>query len=134
MEPIAVNVRRKDQSGGPRDPANELERDLQQARILATLMDSQFELAGVKFGLDSIVGLVPVIGDTLALLAGTYPIHLARKHKLGKTVEMRMWANLAIDYFGGIVPLIGDAFDVAFKANLKNFELLERAAAKKAAR
>jgi hypothetical protein len=134
MEPIAVNVKRRDGSSAPRDPADELERDLQQAKILAILMDSQFELAGVKFGLDSIVGLVPIIGDTLALLAGAYPIHLARKHKLGRTLEMRMWANLAIDYFGGIVPLVGDAFDVAFKANLKNLELLERAVAKNAPR
>jgi hypothetical protein len=134
MEPIAVNVRRKAESGAPRETADELESDLQQARILATLMDSQFEFAGVKFGLDSLIGLVPVIGDTLAALVGTYPIYLARKYRLGRTLEMRMWANLAIDYFGGIVPVVGDAFDVAFKANLKNLALLERAVAKKTAR
>ena len=126
METIAVNVRRKTADG---DQRTELEADLKQARLLAKLLDSQFEVAGVRFGLDAIVGLLPVIGDTIAVLVGTYPIYLARKHKLGKTVEFRMMANLTIDYFGGLVPLLGDAFDVAFKANLKNLALLERAVA-----
>ena len=121
MGTIAVNVRRKQDT-------LDLEGDLQRARWLANLLDAEFSLAGVKFGLDAIVGLVPVVGDTIAFAAGLYPIFLARKHKLGKPVEVRMWTNLLIDYVGGLVPLVGDAFDVAFKANLKNVELLEKAA------
>jgi hypothetical protein len=69
-------------------------------------------------------------GDTVALLAGLYPIHVARKHKLGRDVEHRMIVNLAIDYFGGVIPLVGDLFDATFKANLKNVALLEKAARK----
>jgi len=121
MEAIHVDVRRK-------DDVLDFNADLQRAKILARLLDSEFSLAGVRFGLDAIVGLVPVVGDTVSFIAGIYPIHLARKHKLGRAVELRMWGNLIIDYFGGLVPIAGDAFDVAFKANLKNVELLEKAA------
>src|SRR5690348_18363190 len=99
METITVDVRRV---GTER--VLDLEADLAKARLLARLLDSQFSVAGVKFGLDAIVGLVPVVGDTITMLAGIYPIHLARKHGLGKRVEYRMLLNLAIDYFGGIIP------------------------------
>jgi len=121
MGTIAVNVRRT-------ADVSDIEGDLQRARRLANLLDAESSFAGVKFGLDAIVGLVPVVGDTITFAAGLYPIFLARKHKLGKRVEVRMWANLLIDYVGGLVPLVGDAFDVAFKANLMNVELLEKAA------
>jgi hypothetical protein len=110
------------------DAASLLEADLARARRLATLLDAQFSIAGIKFGFDAIIGLVPAAGDAIALLAGLYPIHVARKHDLGTEVERRMMLNLAIDYFGGIIPIVGDLFDVSFKANLKNVALLEKAA------
>ena len=84
MEAIHVDVRRK-------DDVLDFNADLQRAKILARLLDSEFSLAGVRFGLDAIVGLVPVVGDTVSFIAGIYPIHLARKHKLGRAVELRMW-------------------------------------------
>jgi hypothetical protein len=124
MATIAVQVQRHRDA----DTSFELEADLARARRLAKLLDAQFSIAGIKFGFDAIVGLVPAVGDTIALLAGLYPIHVARKHQLGRDVEHRMIVNLAIDYFGGIVPIIGDLFDVSFKANLKNVALLEKAA------
>jgi hypothetical protein len=125
METISVEARRVGTQ--PLD----LEADLAKARLLATLLDSQFNFLGIKFGLDALVGLIPLLGDTITTLAGVYPIHLARKHGLGKWVERKMMLNLAIDYFGGIVPVVGDFFDVAYKANLKNLALLEQAAGRK---
>jgi hypothetical protein len=127
MSTVAVHVQRRE----PRQVVLDLEADLQHARTLARLLDSEFEVAGIRFGLDAIAGLVPVIGDTLSLFAGMYPLYLARKHKLGKAVELKMLANLTIDYVGGLIPVAGDVFDVAFKANLKNLALLEKAAAKR---
>ena len=127
MEAIAVNVRRAGQS---ERVVESFATELARAKRLATLLDAQFEFAGIKFGMDAIIGLVPVIGDTIAFAAGLYPIHLMRKHKLSRATEMRMWLNLAIDYFGGLVPVVGDMFDVSWKANLKNVQLLEAAAAK----
>jgi hypothetical protein len=105
--------------------------ELEFARTLATLMDSQFQIGPVKFGVDAILGLIPVVGDTISVAAGVYPIHLARKYNLGRTVVARMWANLAVDFAGGLVPLVGDALDVWLKSNLKNLKLLEDAGRKR---
>ena len=107
---------------------DELEADLAKVRRVSTLLDAQFEILGRKVGCDAIVGLVPVVGDIAMAVVGAYPIYVARKHNLGKTVQARMAANLLVDWAVGEIPVLGDLFDVAFKANLKNADLLERAA------
>src|SRR2546421_11668516 len=100
MSTIAVKVHR-------RDERLDLEADLRTARFVATLLDAQFSIFGFKFGLDPLVGLIPVIGDTIMLLASVYPIHIAQKHGLSKSVIRRMKINIAIDYFIGLVPIVG---------------------------
>lgn len=110
----------------PEQPLD-IETDLARARQLAYLLDAQFSIAGFKFGMDALIGLIPVAGDTIALVAGLYPLYLARKHQLGRQVELRMLANLAIDYFGGMIPLVGDLFDATYRSNLKNLAVLEGA-------
>ena len=106
-----------------------LEADLLRARKIADLLDTKFEVAGVRFGLEAVLGLVPVVGDTIGALAGTYPIWIANRHKLGKGVQAKMAANLAVEWAGGLLPWVGDFFDVAYKANIRNYKLLEKAAA-----
>ena len=119
-----------DQAGyGP--SVSELDADLARARLLANLLDSQFNFMGVEFGLDAIVGLIPVVGDAVTSLAALYPVHLAQKHNLGKALQMRMAFNVLLDFAAGAVPVIGDLVDVAYKANLKNLKLLEKAAEKR---
>lgn len=103
----------------------DLQTDLRRAQQIARLLDSQFEVAGVKFGLEAFLGLIPVVGDTVGALAGLYPIWVANRHKLGKAVQAKMAANLALEWTGGLLPWVGDFFDVAFKANLRNVKLLE---------
>ena len=56
-----------------------------------------------------------------------YPVYVAQQHRVGLLTRARMIANVAVDWAVGLVPLVGDAFDVGFKANLKNLRLLERA-------
>jgi Domain of unknown function (DUF4112) len=113
-------------------PANtDLETDLQRARLLANWLDARFSIMGIRFGLEGIVGLIPVVGDTLGMLAGAYPIYVAHRHRLGRAVEAQMAANLLIEWGIGVVPFIGDAADIWFKANLRNLKLLERAADRK---
>jgi hypothetical protein len=119
---------------GPTMTTTDLDADMQRARQLATLLDAQFEVAGFKFGMDAIVGLVPGVGDVAMTLVGLYPLYLARKHGLGRWVTTRMGANLAIDFVVGSIPLLGDFFDAAFKANLKNLAILEQAVEAKRAR
>jgi hypothetical protein len=109
----------------------ELEQDIERARKLARLMDAQFNFAGVEFGLDAIVGLIPVAGDCITAAASLYPIYLARRHNLGRTVQLRMGFNVLVDLLPGLIPVVGDIIDVAYKANLKNLKLLERAAEKR---
>jgi hypothetical protein len=127
MSSISIHVPRVSQGVSELD----LEADLERVRKLARLLDAQFTIAGVKVGWDAIVGLVPVVGDLATALVGVYPIHVARKHGFGKALRARMAGNLLLDWAVGEIPMLGDLFDVAFKANLKNLALLERAAEKR---
>ena len=138
METVSVNVHRASQRPAA-EPANwvaagpaDLEADLRRARALAHWLDAKFEVMGVKFGGDALIGLLfPVVGDTLTALASTYLIYVARRHNLGSAVQTRMAVNITVDWLSGLVPAIGDAIDVMYKANLKNLKLLEAAAEKK---
>lgn len=123
-EPVAERVE-------VRPVDNALEADLARVRKLATLLDSQFEIAGIRFGWDSIIGLIPGAGDLITGGIALYPLYIARKHRLGTWTLMRMAANVGADALVGAVPVVGDAFDVVFKANKKNLALLEKAARKR---
>lgn len=101
---------------------------IEQLRKLAELMDGQFRIPGtdVEFGFDAIIGLVPVVGD---LVCGAFSLWLIREaQQLGvpKWLVAQMLWNVAVEVSVGAVPLIGDAFDVAWKANRKNIALLTR--------
>jgi hypothetical protein len=96
--------------------------------MLATWMDARFSVLGIRFGMDSIIGLVPGVGDALAAAISCYPLHVALKHQLGRGLMVRMGINIAIDLAVGIIPIAGDAVDVVYRVNLKNLALLEKAA------
>ena len=104
------------------------EERLRRLRQLATLMDSAWELpgTGIRVGLDSIVGLVPVVGDIATALFSLHIVNEARRMGASRYVLFRMMGNVALDATAGSVPLVGDMFDAAWKANLKNLDLLER--------
>ena len=97
-------------------------------RKLAVTMDSAFRLpiVGVRVGWDAILGLVPGVGDALALLPSAYIIKEA--HRLGAptSVLAQMGVNTGIDLAIGAVPLVGDLFDIGWKSKLRNVDLLER--------
>lgn len=103
-------------------------RDTSDIRWLADWLDTKFEIPGVKwrFGFDSIVGLIPGIGDLITTLLGGYIVY--RAHELGapKLLIARMLGNLAIDSVVGAVPIAGDMFDFAFKSHVRNVRLLLR--------
>jgi hypothetical protein len=91
-------------------------------------MDGAFVIPGtkVRVGLDAIIGLVPIAGDLIASLVSSYLIWEARQLGASRWVIGRMIANTTIDTLFGVVPIVGDAFDVLFRANLKNLALLRR--------
>lgn len=102
------------------------ENDLLKLEQLADLMDSRFTIPGtdIRIGLDPILGLIPGIGDTISLGVSAYIIGKARKSGIHPLLESRMWWNVFTDWLVGLVPIAGDLFDVAFKANRKNIALL----------
>lgn len=102
---------------------------LRSVRRLADLLDTAFVVPGtnIRFGLDAILGLVPVLGDTLTAGLGLLPVIAASKLGLGKGLAMRMLGNLFVDWLVGLIPVVDIFFDVAFKANIRNLKLLEEA-------
>lgn len=134
-QPVRVNVYRADGAGASGIPrVGDLAADIGRARQLADWLDTKYSVAGIRFGFDAIVGLVPVVGDLVGAAAGLFPVYVAQKHGLGKLVQLRMAGNLAVEWAVGSIPLVGDLFDVGFKANVRNVALLERAAARRAAK
>jgi hypothetical protein len=98
---------------------------------LANLLDEAFRIPGtnIRFGLDPIIGLIPGIGDLISGMASFIIIHAAWQRRLSKATVARMVANVAIDTLAGSLPLLGDAFDAAWKSNRKNVMLLQRESA-----
>jgi hypothetical protein len=98
------------------------------ARIdgLATLLDTAFILPGtnVRFGLDALIGLVPGIGDAITTAMSLYIVHEARQLGAPGHLIARMLGNVVLDGMVGAVPLVGDAFDVLWRANRRNMRLL----------
>ncbi len=78
-----------------------------------------------RFGFDSIIGLVPGVGDAVTTLLGAYIIVRARELGAPPHLQAAMVGNLLIDSLVGAVPLLGDAFDFAFRSNAKNVQLLK---------
>ena len=107
---------------------NSLSRADRIARIdaLATLMDTALVIPGtqVRFGLDALIGLVPGIGDAITTIISLFIVSEARALGAPPLLVARMIANVALDGLVGAVPLAGDAFDVAFRANRRNMALL----------
>jgi len=93
---------------------------------LARWMDSAFYVPGLdmRFGFDALLGLIPGFGDTVTSFISIYIMNAARRYGVPRVTLMRMAANIALDYVVGSVPLLGDVFDVYWKANLKNVALL----------
>ena len=101
---------------------------LKRLRRLAWLIDGAFKLPGTRFrfGLNSVVGLVPVGGDAVLGALSLYIIYEAAKLGVPRPQLARMLGNVALEVAGGSVPILGDVFDMALKANLRNLAIIER--------
>jgi hypothetical protein len=95
---------------------------------VARLMDSQFQLPGTRFrfGLDPLLGLIPVVGDLSSTLVSVALMLTMLRHGASGAVVVRMALNILIDTVIGGIPLIGNIFDFAYKSNERNVALLRR--------
>ena len=100
--------------------------NLQNLDSLAKLMDAQFSIPGtsIRFGLDALIGLVPGIGDFSSFLVSGYMLSVLAKNGASGFVLARMVWNIVLDALVGSIPVLGDIFDVAFKANQRNLQLM----------
>ncbi|CAM3743613.1 DUF4112 domain-containing protein [Litorimonas haliclonae] len=105
---------------------DEQEKIVQHIESLAALMDSQFKLPGtsINLGLDSIVGLIPGVGDTASLGVSGYIFMQAARLNPPKRKMFRMGFNIFLDWLIGLIPIIGDIFDVGWKANNRNAKMM----------
>ena len=96
--------------------------------LLAHILDDWFRIPGtsIRFGVDGIVGLIPGLGDILTGLASCIIVIAAWFRGVPYVALLRMVVNLAIDVLIGAIPFLGDAFDIAWKANRRNYALMMR--------
>lgn len=111
----------------PEAPERGPEARLARLRATVRLLDDAVELplVGWKVGLDPLLGLVPGGGDVVAAAASAWIVVEAARLGASGSVVVRMLGNVAVDAVGGAIPLVGDLFDVAFRANRRNLDLLE---------
>jgi C4-dicarboxylate transporter len=124
-----------------RDPADrsdpedvDTQREIDRLETLAHVLDDVFRVPGtrIRFGLDGVIGLIPGVGDAATGALAAYLALRARQLGLPASVAVRMAANVGLDLAAGSIPVAGDLFDIAFKANRRNIELLKRELANRA--
>lgn len=101
-------------------------RDVKHLRRLARLLDSSIPLpGGFRIGLDGILGLIPGVGDALGASLSTYIVVQAARLGASPTQLLRMMMNILLETLMGTIPVLGDLFDFAWKANERNMALLD---------
>jgi hypothetical protein len=99
----------------------------QRIEAMERLLEGVFHVPGVgRVGLDSVIGLVPVVGDLVAAALGSYIVWEARNLGLPKWKLWRMAGNVAFDTALGAVPFAGDVCDVLFRSNTRNLKIVKR--------
>jgi hypothetical protein len=111
------------------NPFGNLTREQRLARLdaLAKLLDVAFIVPGTNFryGIDGLIGLIPVVGDIITTAIALWVVREARALGAPWHITARMLANVAVDGVVGLVPVAGDAFDVMFRANVRNVRMLK---------
>ena len=112
------------------NPFADLTREQRLARLdaLAKLLDVAFIVPGtnIRYGIDGLIGLIPVVGDIITTAISLWLVREARALGAPWHITARMLGNVAVDGVVGLVPLAGDAFDVMFRANVRNVRMLKR--------
>ena len=101
---------------------------LAQLERLADLLDSRWRIPGlgIPIGIDGIASIFPVVGDSATGVVSAYLVYQASRMGVPKNVLMRMAANTGVDWVVGSITVLGTLFDIGFKANSSNVNLLRR--------
>lgn len=112
------------------NPFGNLSREQRMARLeaVAKLLDVAFLVPGtnIRYGIDGLIGLIPVVGDIIATALSLWVVREARALGAPWHITARMLGNVAVQGTIGAIPVAGDAFDVLFRANMRNARLLRR--------
>jgi hypothetical protein len=105
-----------------------LEERLVRLKQLTENLDESFTIPGtnVKFGIDALIGLIPGGGDIIGGLFSLYILRTAIKMKLPKKAVLSIIFNITLDTTIGIVPIVGDIFDIFWKSNKRNMRIIEK--------
>ncbi len=105
-----------------------MQKSLDRLRGIATVLDDAVRVPGtnIRFGLDALLGLLPGAGDAVTGAVAAYAIVLAARLGAPPIIIARMAMNVLVDVATGTIPVLGDIFDIGWKSNRKNVQLLER--------
>ena len=100
----------------------------QRIEMMEQVLENVFTIPGTRFrvGLDSMVGLIPVVGDLVTAAMGAWIVWEARNLGMSRWQLIRMSANIGVDTAIGAIPFVGDAFDLAFRSNSKNLRIIRK--------
>ncbi len=107
-----------------RDPASVRQR----VEAMEALLERGFTMPVInrQFGLDFILGLIPVIGDIIAAAMGTWLVWEARNLGMSRWKMARMFGNIGVDLVVGAIPFVGDAVDFVFRSNTRNLRIIRK--------
>jgi len=127
VTPIDVEVLPPDKAGDPLREILQGERDAL-PRLVALFMDSLFKVPGTKlrFGLNPIIDLLPVVGDGAGAVISALTLFVAARRRVPKVVLARMGANILLNGVIGIIPGVGELFAFWFRPSTRNYKLLQK--------
>lgn len=99
---------------------------METAEDIAYFLDGKFKFLKIRFGMNGVLGIIPVIGDLIVLFLSFYLVWIALEMKLPTAAILRMIWNVFINFVIGLLPIVGDFVDFFHKANLKNLKILKR--------
>lgn len=107
-----------------------MEKQIAIARALTDLLENKFKIGKYRFGIDPILGAIPVLGDWFTTGLSLYIVWIGIKLQIPNDKILKMLGNIAVDYLIGLFPVIGDLSDIVYKSNSKNLKILEEFSSK----
>ena len=97
-------------------------------KLVSRVLDTFFVIPGtrIRFGIEPIIGLIPIFGDQVTLLISASLLYRSVRHRLPKIALVRMALNIFINAIVGMVPFFGDIFVLWYKPNIRNYHILRR--------